>query len=179
MTTDDDTHARLIEIAESVCEGAGYELVDLHYQRGPQGWVVRVYIDNPHGAARALNQAAISFSDCERLSRELSAVLDVEDPIPHSYSLEVSSPGFDRPLRTLDHFRRFLGEQARIALHRSVGGRRNFQGRLLAADEQEIEIEIDGTLHRLPRAEVSSARLVPDWDAKRGSFGTGTRRQGR
>ena len=164
MTTEIDTLARLIEIAEPVCEGAGYELVDLQYQRGPHGWVVRVFIDQLHGPAAGTG-GNISFNDCEHLSRELSAVLDVQDPIPYAYSLEVSSPGFDRPLRKVEHFRRHLGEQARITLHRPQDGRKNFQGTLLSADDETIEIEVDRKPHRLPRADVATARLVPDWDA--------------
>src|SRR5262245_16949858 len=90
---------QLIRLHEPVCRASGYELVDLRYLLEQGGWVVRVLIDlDPPGPD------AIGFDDCERISRELSAVLDVEDPIPNAYRLEVSSPGVDRPLRTAEHF---------------------------------------------------------------------------
>jgi ribosome maturation factor RimP len=160
MTTTTETSQELTRLAEPICEGSGYELVDLHYARGPSGWFVRVYIDrlDPSGPP-------ISFADCERLSRELSAALDVEDPIPHAYSLEVSSPGVDRPLRKPEHFRRHVGQEARITLRDPRDGRKNFQGTLVEASAEEIAIEVEGTNYRLPIAEVASAKLVPDWDA--------------
>src|SRR6185295_1220371 len=85
-------------------EAAGYELVDVEWKREQPGFILRVFIDKPDG---------ITHEDCERVSRELSAVLDVTDVIPHAYHLEVSSPGLDRPLRSLAHFRRYLGQKAR------------------------------------------------------------------
>jgi ribosome maturation factor RimP len=127
--------------------------------------------------------ARISFADCERISRELSAVLDVEDPIAHAYSLEVSSPGLDRPLRTVAHFERFIGEVVKVTLAGGIGGRRNFKGTLVAvsgaagttsehdqttseqAGQVMMTINVDGTEYRLPFNDIESARLVPDWDA--------------
>jgi ribosome maturation factor RimP len=123
----------------------------------------------------------ISFEDCERVSRELGAVLDVEDPIGHAYRLEVSSPGLDRPLRTLEHFQRFCGHEMKIKLHDGIDGRHNYKGRLLAvapsagtpqgqADvHTAIILEVDGKQHELPFDDIESARLVPDWDAIMGS----------
>jgi ribosome maturation factor RimP len=162
------TKNQLIELAEPVCAGAGYELVDVHYSREQHGWVVRVLIDRlaEHGAA-------IGFADCERVSRELSVVLDVEDPVPHAYRLEVSSPGIDRPLRTPKHFRRHVGEIAKITMEPSAAseleGRRNFRGTLVAVegneDDAEVAIEVDGVTYRLPVCGIATAKLVPDWDA--------------
>ena len=103
----DPVTERLRELAEPVAAGAGYELVDVQYRREQAGWVVRIFIDSPLG---------ISFDDCERVSRELSAVFDVHDPVPQAYSLEVSSPGIDRPLTTAAHFQRFAGHEAKVAL---------------------------------------------------------------
>ncbi len=162
---------RLIEIAEPVCAGAGYELVNVEYTMGPQGWVVRFFID--HRAGTASPDSAISFADCEAVSRELSAVLDVEDPIPHAYSLEVSSPGVARPLRTAEHFRRFVGETAKVTLDKGVSGRRNFRGLLVGVEPEReaadrdflIEIDVDGVKYKLPLSDVASANLVPDWDS--------------
>jgi len=177
MRSPDDIRRRLLEIAEPVCSDSGYELVDIEYTRGPSGWVVRVYIDR---SAEAAAKGGISFEDCERLSRQLGAVLDVEDPVPHAYSLEVSSPGLDRPLRTAAHFQRYLGESAKVALAEPLEGRKNFKGVLRAldpfgpdssADPHTLIMEVDGAEYRLPLAGIASARLVPDWDSlmKRGT----------
>src|SRR5215470_11015447 len=131
-------------------EGAGYELVDLIWVREPAGWVLRILIDAPGG---------IGHADCERVSRELSAVLDVNDVIPHAYTLEVSSPGLNRPLRTADHFRRFVGQKARVRLHQGLSGRRNFAGTIVSADAEHVTLDVDGTPFTLPVADVDRANL--------------------
>jgi ribosome maturation factor RimP len=159
---------KLLAIAEPVCAANGYELVDLDYESGNAGWVVRFYIDHvPLSVARL--SGGISFEDCERLSRELSAVLDVEDPVPHAYSLEVSSPGVDRPLRTAAHFRAQLGQTAKVHLHDGLDGRRNFKGRVVGVAGEgataAVTLEVDGVEFALPVGDVQHARLVPDWDA--------------
>ena len=161
---------QLFDLIEPVCADSGYELVDLEYKPGNRGWVLRLYID--HAAAdaasdgSAVGASAINFSDCEALSRELSAVLDVSDPLPHAYHLEVSSPGLDRPLRTADHFRRYLGEEIKATLHRGLEGRKNFRGRLVAvaADGSTASVETDSGLHKLPVDDVARAHLVPNWN---------------
>ena len=164
MATRESITERLLEIIEPVCAGSGYELVDVHYTQSPVGWVVRVFIDHVPGTATP--GAAISFDDCERISRELSAVLDVEDPIPHAYSLEVSSPGLARPLRTAEHFERYAGEVVKLSLSRPLEGRRNFKGTLRGvADPGLIQVDVDGKLFQIPLADVASANVVPDWDA--------------
>ncbi|HUH02713.1 MAG TPA: ribosome maturation factor RimP [Kofleriaceae bacterium] len=156
------TRQKLIEIAEPVCAGAGYELVDLRYL-SEGSWVVRVYIDRSTPGA-----PGISFEDCEQVSRELSAVLDVEDPLPQAYRLEVSSPGIDRPLRTAPHFERFAQQRARITLIDGVDGRRNFTGTLQGIDSSPdstvVLIDVDGTHFRLPLHDIASAKLIPDWN---------------
>jgi len=172
-----DIRQKLLDITEPVCSDSGYELVDVEYTRGPSGWIVRVYIDR-RADLPAPPQGGISFADCEGLSRQLGAVFDVEDPVPHAYSLEVSSPGLDRPLRTAAHFQRFLGETAKVALGEPLAGRRHFKGVLRAIEPAAGEsdgaatlvMEVDGNEFRLPLADIASARLVPDWDSlmKRG-----------
>jgi ribosome maturation factor RimP len=163
-----DIKARLIAIAEPVCAANGYELVDLDYESGNGGWVVRFYIDHAPGHVSGLS-GGISFSDCEALSRELGVVLDVEDPVPHAYRLEISSPGVDRPLRKADHFRQHLGETAKIELHHGLDGRRNFKGTVEAVEARDggevVVVDVDGQRFELPVADLSRARLVPDWDA--------------
>src|SRR5690606_32844727 len=119
MRHNDSTIERLWNIAEPVCTGAGYELIDLALTQSRSGWVLRVFIDHPHDAGAADDTVApegdpgshIGLDDCERVSRELGAVLDVEDPIDQAYSLEVSSPGLDRPLRKVAHFERYLDQE--------------------------------------------------------------------
>lgn len=170
MINPGDIRQKLLDIAEPVCADSGYELVDVEYTRGPTGWVVRVYIDRAADWLAA-GKGGISFDDCERLSRQLGPVLDVEDPVPHAYSLEVSSPGLDRPLRTAAHFQRYLGETAKVSLAAPLEGRRNFKGILRALepepgpDARALVMEVDGVEHRLPLADIHSARLVPDWDS--------------
>ena len=133
-------------------ESLGYELVDVELRLGGKNGLLRLYIDQPDG---------IGLSDCETVSRQVSTVLDVEDPIPGHYVLEVSSPGLDRRLTKPAHYRRFLGEDVRIKLRFPVEGRRNFRGALRAANEETVEVEVDGKLHELPLTNIESARLVP------------------
>ena len=162
-----ETSREIQHIVEPVCHASGYEVVDVEYTRAQVGWVVRVYIDRPSDVPQT---SPISFADCERLSRELSTVLDVEDPVPHAYSLEVSSPGLDRPLRTAAHFQRYAGETAKVALAEPLEGRKNFKGVVKGVeppgpDATLVVIEVDGAEFRLPIQSIASARLVPDWES--------------
>ena len=135
-------------------EQLGYELSDLELKLGGRNGIVRVFIDKPEG---------VDLSDCEIVSRQLSAVLDVEDPLPGHYTLEVSSPGLDRKLTKPEHFQRFLGEAIRVKLLFPVAERRKFRGTLRAADDEKIEIEVDGESHSLEIAMIESARLIPSF----------------
>ncbi len=163
MTQDNqDIRNRLIELAEPVCSDAGYELVDLRYVREQSGWVVRAFIDYAGDASET-----IGFEDCESVSRELSAVFDVEDPVPSIYSLEVSSPGVERPLRTAAHFRRYLGQPVKVMLADGLDGRRNFKGTVesVAGDGSTVAVVVDGQSFSLPLSDLRSAKLVVDYDA--------------
>jgi ribosome maturation factor RimP len=113
------------------------------------------------GESRA---AGPSLEDCERVSRDLSAALDVADLIPHAYQLEVSSPGLDRPLRRERDFARFAGQNVRVRLVDGVEGRRNFSGTLRGAKDGLVEVECDGRSYQLPVEQVAKANLVPDWE---------------
>jgi ribosome maturation factor RimP len=179
-------HSRLVSIVEPVCRSAGFELVDLRFVLEQGGWVLRVCVDLPIDPAvppSEITADRVDLLDCENLSRELSAVLDVEDPIPQAYSLEVGSPGIDRPLRTPEHFAYFAGSEAKIQLALPLpteagGERRNFRGILRGvAGEPGAEtasIEVDGQLFQLPIADIDHAKLVPDWDAvMKGKSGAG------
>jgi len=142
---------RLIELLEPAVAALGYELADLDAHFGRRG-LLRLYIDRDGG---------VTVDDCQRVSEQIGAFLDVEDPLPGSYVLEVSSPGFDRRLRTLAHFERFLGEQARVELKDALDGRRNFTGKLAGVDGDEVLIEIDREVWRLPLKDIAVARLAP------------------
>jgi ribosome maturation factor RimP len=142
---------RLLELLEPTLAAMGYELADLDAHVGKRG-LLRLYIDRPGG---------VTVDDCQRVSEQVGAWLDVEDPLPGSYVLEVSSPGFDRRLRTAAHFERFGGEQARIELKDVLGGRRKFVGKLAGVEGGEVVLEVDGERVRLPLSEIAVARLAP------------------
>jgi ribosome maturation factor RimP len=142
----------LQELLEPTIGRLGYELVDLEVRLGGKNGVVRVFIDGPEG---------IGLDDCEKVSRAVSALLDVEDPIPGHYNLEVSSPGLDRKLTKLEHFQRFEGETLKVRMRFPIEGRRRFRGKLVASNEESILVEVDGEEHTLPMATIDTARLVP------------------
>ncbi|MBA3465523.1 MAG: ribosome maturation factor RimP [Deltaproteobacteria bacterium] len=163
---------KLISIVEPVCNAAGYDLVELRFVTEQGGPVLRIAVDLPLGDATDLSQVPedrVDLSDCENLSRELSAVLDVDDPIPGMYSLEVSSPGIDRPLRTPKHFAHFVGSDAKISLAFPIttptGERKNFRGVLAGFADGKVAMDVDGQRYELPLEDIETAKLVPDWDA--------------
>ena len=151
----------LWQLAEPYVRDAGLDLIEVQYGREQSGLVLRVFIDRPASGEGA---GTITADDCERVSRDLSAALDVADRIPHAYKLEVSSPGLDRPLRRERDFERFLGESARIRLTDGVEGRRNFSGTLQAVKDGRVEIACDGRSYQLPIDDITRANLVPDWE---------------
>lgn len=153
-------------LAEPYVRDAGFDLIEVQYGREPSGWVVRLFIDAPAApdAGAAFAAGKVGLDDCERVSRDVSAALDVADIVPHAYQLEVSSPGLDRPLRRERDFARFVGESARIRLIDGVEGRRNFHGTLRAAKDGRVEIACDGRSYTLPIDDIQKANLVPDWD---------------
>ncbi|HLK88631.1 MAG TPA: ribosome maturation factor RimP [Polyangia bacterium] len=114
--------------------------------------------------AEGTNPTLITVDDCERVSRDVSAALDVADKIPNAYQLEVSSPGLDRPLRRERDFARFVGESAKVRLEVGVEGRRNFSGTIRGAKDGRVEIACDGRSYELPIDDIVRANLVPDWD---------------
>jgi ribosome maturation factor RimP len=141
----------LIGLLEPTINALGYELVDLDLRSGQDG-LVRLFIDK---------DPAITLTDCELVSEQVSDLLDVEDPIVGGYTLEVSSPGLDRRLRTPAHFAAYIGAEVKLELKRAIDGRRRYRGRLQSADEQTIEIHGEGMSWRMPLADIEIARLVP------------------
>lgn len=144
---------QLGELLGPVVAGLGYELWEIEYAPRAGGGLLRLYIDSPDG---------ISLDDCEKVSRAVSAVLDEADPIPNEYTLEVSSPGLDRVLRSQAHFERFAGERVKVEMIQQINGRKRFQGRLKQVGESEITLETDNGEVSLPIDDIHRARLVPD-----------------
>ena len=163
----------LWRLAEPSIEGAGLELGELEWNRESEGWVLRVCIVWPEGPRLPGSSPGedalplyVGHEECERISRELSALLDVSEVIRHRYRLEVSSPGIDRPLRRERDFARFAGQKAKIRTSDSVDGRRNFSGILTGMDDGKVRIECDGKAYLLPLPIIVRANLIPDWDAE-------------
>ena len=150
---------KLVGLVEPLLSGLGYELVDLECSGSRGSSLVRIFIDRAAG---------VGIEDCELISREVSALLDVHDPVPTAYRLEVSTPGFDRVLRTPAHFARFLGAQLEVELAVPRDGRRRYTGRLLQSDASGLELAVDGAQVALAYPEVFRARLVPEWPDKSG-----------
>ena len=146
------TGDELAKLLEPAIERLGYELADLEVRLGGKGGLVRVFIDKPEG---------IDLDDCERVSRAVSALLDVEDPVPGNYNLEVSSPGLDRKLTKVEHFQRFEGEIVKVQMRFPIEGRRRFRGTLVSSDDENIVVDVDGESHSLPLKTIDTARLVP------------------
>jgi ribosome maturation factor RimP len=145
-------------IAARVAGAYGLEVFDVQYRREAPGMVLRVQIDRP-GPARAAEES-VSIDDCSRVSRDLSAVLDVEDVVPGAYTLEISSPGLDRPLRGADDYRRFVGRRAKVVMRAPVDGQMHFKGRLGGLDGDAVVIETDdGRRHLVPVGVITRANL--------------------
>jgi len=181
---------RLIALIEPLLTGLGYELVELEYVPGRSSALLRIYIDRlrPEGAPAeleddaknnatvaldsedrvapgdetSLRESGIGIDDCERVSHEVSALLDVEDPIPTAYTLEVSSPGSDRVLRTKPHFLRFAGSRVHVELKAPREGRRRYTGTLKSVSDAGIELEVDRQPVSVPFDEIEKARLAPE-----------------
>lgn len=119
---------------------------------------MRVFIDRPGRSATA--EESVSIYDCEQVNRELSTILDVEDPLPFAYTLEVSSPGLDRPLRDAADYGRFVGRLAKIVVREAVDNQKAFEGRLRGVDDENVVIESrNGRMHRLPMRLITRGRL--------------------
>jgi ribosome maturation factor RimP len=148
------TVAGLRTMIEPGIRALGYELVDVEYAPVSGRNLLRIYIDRPKG---------ITVDDCTAVSRQVSAVLDVEDPISEAYTLEVSSPGLDRPLVRREDFERFAGAPIKVRMREAVLERRNFKGTLVGVEGDAIVVDVDQERYRLPIARIERARLVPQW----------------
>ena len=149
-------NAELTNLLMPVVTDLGLECLGVEYSPSHGNSLVRVYIDAP--------QRAVTVDDCEAVSRQVSAMLDVNDPITGRYTLEVSSPGLDRPLYTPQQFARFIGQSAKIEVNLAIAGRRRFQGPILAVEGEEVVLEQDGVPVRITHANIHKAKLVPQYD---------------
>ncbi len=146
---------QLQDILTPVIEALGYECWGIEYTSQGRHSLLRVYIDHDNG---------IFIEDCETVSRQLSAVMDVEDPISSEYTLEVSSPGMDRPLFTLEQFAAFVGEQVKIRLRSPVEERRNFQGLIRSVEDQDVVVQVDEFEYLLPIDLIEKANILPNFE---------------
>jgi ribosome maturation factor RimP len=142
----------LFALLEPAVAALGYELTELDAHTGRRG-LLRLYIGRKDGIT--------TLEDCVRVSEQVGALLDVEDPLHGSYVLEVSSPGLDRRLRTLEHFERFNGEAVKIELKDARDGRRRLSGRLAGVEAGEVLVNVDGEIWRLALRDIAVARLAP------------------
>ena len=158
----DKTARQVLALAEPLMEalvtGEGCELVDMTYQREPQGWVLRVYIDRPGG---------VTIADCQSISRQAGDMLEGKDVIRHAYNLEVSSPGLNRPLRKSADFERFAGQRVRIKMAPDVQGRRNFLGKLTGCADGLVHLDVDGVSVQLPLDSISRAHIEYEFSSKK------------
>ena len=147
------------EIASRIAGSYGLDVFDVHYRREGPGMVLRVQIDRPGRSATA--EECVSVEDCAQVSRDLSAVLDVEDVVPVAYTLEVSSPGLDRPLRQTADYDRFAGRRAKLVMREAIDGQMFFRGRLDGLEDGRVVVIVsdDGRRHRVPFAAITRANL--------------------
>jgi ribosome maturation factor RimP len=145
-------------IAERVAASRGLTVWEIQSRRESAGHVVRVFVDRPGPAATP--EESVSIEDCEQVNREMSTILDVEDPLPFAYTLEVSSPGLDRPLRGEDDYRRFAGRLAKVVVREAVDNQKAFEGWLRGMEAGAVLLEApNGRMHRLPLGLITRGRL--------------------
>jgi len=145
---------KVISIVEKlvtpIVESEGLELVDIEFQREGRGWVLRVYIDKAGG---------VTLNDCTIVSQQLSALLDIEDPIDTAYTLEVSSPGLTRPLKKEEDYKKYEGHLVQIKTYQSINGQKIFRGTLLGIEEGIVKVEIKGKIYEIPLDSIAKANL--------------------
>lgn len=160
-----DKAQQISQLLAPTVSALGLELLGVEYLNMPGGAVLRLYIDVPEAEAAGEAPRAVGIDECEQVSREVSAQLDVEDPISGHYTLEVSSPGLDRPLFTLAQFARFAGETAKVGLKLPQDGRRRLTGRILKVEGELVHFDVDGQPFVAAFDNIDKARIVPDWAA--------------
>lgn len=159
-----DKATEIANLLSPTVDALGLDLLGVEYLPAPGSSTLRLYIDVPLAEQP---ERIINVEDCERVSREVSAQLDVEDPISGNYTLEVSSPGVDRPLFTLEQFARHAGESAKVTLKLAQDGRRRLQGEILSVDPEQgtVTFAVDGRPLVAAFENIDKARIIPDWAA--------------
>lgn len=143
----------LLDLLEPAVKRLGYELLGIELKTQGMDSLLRLYIDNESG---------ISLGDCERVSEQVTGILDVNDPVHGSYTLEVSSPGLDRPLFTMEQIRRFLGHRVKLNLRQKLEGRRKLIGEVESAEADQVVLNVEGRLYEVSADNINTARLVPE-----------------
>lgn len=156
----------LVNLIEPVVEGLGYECVGIDYHPHPKHGLLRIYIDSENG---------ILVEDCSKVSHQISGVLDVEDPIPDNYQLEISSPGEDRPFFKISQFERFIGSTVMVNLFKPIEKRKKIKGSIESVEGEVISLKEDGQIFAVPFSAMSKARLVPDISSFNQSIEKGAR----
>ncbi|MBW1808433.1 MAG: ribosome maturation factor RimP [Deltaproteobacteria bacterium] len=156
-----EVEQEVTKICEPLVAEMGLDIVEIRFRRETHGWVLRVLIERREGR--------VAVDDCSILSRELSDLIDIEDPIEGKYNLEVSSPGLDRPLTKPEDYLRFSGREVTLKTNQLVDGRKNFKGTLSGLVDDTVTIEIDGKPYQLKLADVEKANLVPVFEEKSSS----------
>jgi len=154
----DATIARIWELAAPIAACEGMEIVDIQFRHeGSRGSkVLRLFLDKENGP---------NVDDLTRVSRQLSELLDVHDAVEGGYTLEVSSPGINRPLKKPEHFERFVGKRIRVRTHETIDGRRSFLGVLQAVSEGQVTIKQEGKVYRIPLSDIEKSNYEHDWSA--------------
>lgn len=162
MTLPETTLDRLREAAARIAESYGLEIFEVHFRREAPGWVLRVILDRPAGGG-AGPEDPVGIEDCQRVSHDLSAKLDVEEDLleglSRAYTLEVSSPGLDRPLRGEADYRRFAGRLAKIVTTEPVANQSHFAGRIVGVADGAVELAEGARTHRVPLDRIRRAKL--------------------
>ncbi|MCH8976252.1 MAG: ribosome maturation factor RimP [Proteobacteria bacterium] len=145
-------NSELIELLEPVVIALGYEMLGIEYFKQKDGSLLRLYIDHDSG---------VTLDDCTRVNHQVIGVLDVHDPIKERYHLEISSPGLDRPLFTLEQFKRYLGQEVKMKFRERFNERRQIRGVIKAVEEKAVLVSEDGVDYLIPADVIDSAHLVP------------------
>ena len=145
-------NSELIELLEPVVLALGYRMLGIEYSKQKDGSLLRLYIDHESG---------ITLDDCTRVNHQVIGVLDVYDPIKERYRLEISSPGLDRPLFTLEQFKRYLGQEVKMKFREKLDGRRKIKGVIKAVEEKTVIVSEDGVDYLVPADVIDLAHLVP------------------
>jgi len=156
-----DVVSRAETLVDPLVRSEGFELVELEYTREPQGWVLRLFIDRP-GRDPMSKEGGIGLDECAKVSHAVETALDVEDLVPHTYSLEVSSPGINRPLRRPEHFAKVVGRRVKVKTFGPVGTppRKSFTGTLVQSSASDITLQVEGGgAFQIPFRDIAKANL--------------------